>query len=42
MKTLIANNESKNFNNFSLDVLTSEELFSIKGGKPQDVYADLD
>jgi len=42
MKTLIANNESKNFNNFSFDVLTSEELFSIKGGKPVDSYADLD
>ncbi|MDP2114521.1 MAG: hypothetical protein Q8K69_10745 [Bacteroidota bacterium] len=41
MKTLIANNESKNFSNFSFDVLTSEELFSIKGGKPADVYADL-
>ena len=42
MKTLIANNESKNFDNFSFDVLTSEELFSIKGGKPIDAYADLD
>ncbi|MDP3913565.1 MAG: hypothetical protein Q8R96_07500 [Bacteroidota bacterium] len=41
MKTLIANNESKNFDNFSFDVLTSEELFSIKGGKPADAYADL-
>ena len=42
MKTSFANNESKNFDNFSFDVLTSEELFSIKGGKPVDVYADLD
>ncbi|MDP3180658.1 MAG: hypothetical protein Q8M67_02475 [Bacteroidota bacterium] len=42
MKTLIANNESKNFSNFSFDVLTSEELFSIKGGKPEDAYADLE
>lgn len=42
MKTLIANNESKNFDNFSFDVLTSEELFSIKGGKVNDSYADLD
>jgi bacteriocin-like protein len=42
MKTLFANNESKNFDNFSFDVLTSEELASIKGGKSQDSYADLD
>ena len=42
MKTLIANNESKKFDNFSFDVLTSEELSSIKGGKSQDVYADLE
>jgi len=42
MKTLFANNESKNFDNFSFDVLTSEELALIKGGKGVDSYADLD
>lgn len=41
MKTLFANNETKNFASFSFDVLTSEELASVKGGKSEDVYADL-
>jgi len=43
MKTLFANNETKNFDNFSFDVLTSEELSSIKGGlaKEEDSYAPL-
>ncbi len=42
MKTLFANNETKNFNSFSFDVLTSEELALVKGGKAADAYADLD
>jgi len=42
MKTLFANNETKNFDSFSFDVLTSNELASIKGGKAEDVYVDLD
>jgi len=41
MKTLFANNETKNFASFSFDVLTSEELASVKGGKSEDSYADL-
>lgn len=39
MKTLFANNETMNFDNFAFDVLTVEELSSIKGGKEQDSYA---
>jgi len=38
MKTLFANNETTNFDNFSFDVLTSEELAVVKGGKVADVY----
>jgi len=42
MKTLFANNETKKINSFSFDVLTSEELSLVKGGKVADAYADLD
>jgi len=42
MKTLFANNETKNFDSFSFDVLTTEELSLVKGGKAEDVYIDLD
>ncbi len=42
MKTLFANNETKNFDSFSFDVLTAEELSLVKGGKVQDSYIDLD
>ena len=38
MKTLFVNNETTNFDNFSFDVLTSEELAVVKGGKVADVY----
>jgi len=41
MKTLFANNETKNFDSFSFDVLTSEELALVKGGKSEDCYGDL-
>lgn len=41
MKTLFANNETKNFDSFSFDVLTSDELALVKGGKSEDVYVDL-
>lgn len=41
MKTLFNNNQTTNFDTLSFDVLTSDELSSIKGGKSQDVYADL-
>ena len=41
MKTLFANNETKNFDSFSFDVLTAEELSLVKGGKSEDVYVDL-
>ncbi len=41
MKTLFANTETQNFDSFSFDVLTTEELSSVKGGKSVDVYADL-
>ena len=41
MKTLFVNNETKNFESFSFDVLTSEELASVKGGKSADSYAEL-
>ena len=37
MKILFAKNETKIFDNFSLDVLTSEELALVKGGKVADV-----
>ena len=40
MKTLFANNETKYFNTFSFDVLTSEELAVIKGGKEVDIYIE--
>lgn len=42
MKTLFANNDTKNFDSFSFDVLTSEELSLVRGGKSQDSYAELD
>lgn len=42
MKTLFANNETKNFDSFSFDVLTAEELALVKGGKADDVYAGVD
>jgi len=38
MKTLFANNETKIFDSFSFDVLTTEELSLVKGGKSEDVY----
>ncbi|MGE5447464.1 MAG: hypothetical protein ACM3PR_03815 [Bacteroidales bacterium] len=38
MKTLFANNETTNFDNFTFDVLTVEELSCIKGGKEDDSY----
>ena len=41
MKTLFGNNETKNFDSFSFDVLTSEELALVKGGKSEDIYVDL-
>lgn len=41
MKTLFANNETKKFDAFSFDILTAEELALVKGGKSEDVYADL-
>lgn len=41
MKTLFANNETKNFDSFSFDVLTSEELSLVKGGKAVDAYSKL-
>ncbi len=40
MKTLSANNGTTNFDNFSFDVLTVEELALIKGGKSDDNYID--
>jgi 5-methylcytosine-specific restriction endonuclease McrBC regulatory subunit McrC len=42
MKTLSANNGTKNFDSFSFDVLTAEELSLVKGGKSQDSYPPLD
>ncbi len=42
MKTLFANNETKNFDSFSFDALTAEELSLVKGGKSEDAYAPLD
>lgn len=41
MKTLFANNETKNFDSFSFDVLTSSELSLVKGGKSEDAYSRL-
>lgn len=41
MKTLFANNETKNFDSFSFDALTTEELALVKGGKSADAYMDL-
>jgi bacteriocin-like protein len=41
MKTLFANNETKNFDSISFDVLTTEELSLIKGGKSADSYSQL-
>lgn len=41
MKTLFANNETRNFDSFTFDVLTSDELSQVKGGKSEDVYIDL-
>lgn len=41
MKTLFANNETKNFDSFSFDVLTTEELSLVKGGKVVDSYSDI-
>lgn len=40
MKTLFANNETLNFDNFAFDVLSVEELSCIKGGKEDDSYLD--
>jgi len=41
MKTLFANNETTNFDNLSFDVLTSEELALVKGGKEADYYVEM-
>jgi len=38
MKTLFTKSEIIKFNNFSFDVLTSEELSLVKGGKEDDSY----
>lgn len=38
MKTLLANNETKYFDSFSFDFLTSEELALVLGGKEDDSY----
>ena len=38
MKTLYINNDTNNFVNLSFDVLTSQELDVIKGGKSDDSY----
>jgi len=38
MKTVFANNEKNNIDNFSFDILTSDELDLVKGGKEADVY----
>jgi bacteriocin-like protein len=42
MKTLFANNGTTNFDSFSFDVLSTEELSLVKGGKVEDVYIDVD
>ena len=41
MKTLFANNETKNFDSFSFDALNAEELSLVKGGKSVDSYSQL-
>ena len=41
MRTLFANNETKKFDSFSFDVLTTEELSLVKGGKSADAYSGL-
>jgi bacteriocin-like protein len=41
MKTLSSNNQTAFFVNISIDVLTTDELAAIKGGKNKDVYDDL-
>lgn len=41
MKTLFSNNGTTTFDSFTFDVLTSEELSLVKGGKSEDVYTDL-
>ena len=41
MKTLFENNETKNFDSIYFDVLTSEELSLVKGGKSADAYSGL-
>lgn len=41
MKTIFSNNDTTAINNFSFDVLTTEELAVIKGGKEVDAYVDL-
>jgi len=38
MKTVFANDDTNNINKFTFDVLTSEELALVKGGKEADVY----
>ena len=40
MKTTFANNKTKYFDSFSFDVLNSDELALIKGGKVDDAYID--
>lgn len=42
MKTLFAANETRNFDSFTFEVLSSEELSQLKGGKSEDAYAKLD
>jgi hypothetical protein len=42
MKTLFATNETRNFDSFTFEVLSSEDLLQVKGGKSQDSYAELD
>jgi hypothetical protein len=43
MKTLFANNETRNFDSITFDVLTSAELSLVKGGKTKsaDAYSGL-
>ena len=41
MKTLFANNKTNNFDNLSFDVLTSQELAVVKGGKAADAYVGM-
>lgn len=42
MKTLFASNDTRNFDSFTFEVLSSEELLQLKGGKSEDAYAKLD